>query len=119
MTKETRNHNHELDAEVRPRCRFDIRHWELFRHSSFGFRHLFRSAATAIVFLIASGITVAQQGGPHLAYVYPAGGKAGSTFQIIVGGQFLMTASNAFVTGPGVTVTVLDHQRPMGQKEFN
>jgi hypothetical protein len=61
----------------------------------------------------------AQQGGPHLAYVYPAGGKAGSTFQITVGGQFLQTVSNAFITGPGITATVLDHHRPMNQKEFN
>ena len=62
---------------------------------------------------------MAQQGGPHLAYAYPAGGKVGSAFQIVVGGQFLLTASNAFVTGPGVTATVLDHQRPMNQKDFN
>ena len=68
---------------------------------------------------MASGIACAQQGGLHLAYVYPAGGKVGSTFQITVGGQFLMTASNVFVTGPGITATVLDHNRPMQQKEFN
>ena len=48
------------------------------------------------------GAAFAQQG-PHLAYVYPAGGKTGSTFQITVGGQFLLTVSNAFVTGPGIT----------------
>jgi hypothetical protein len=64
------------------------------------------------------GTAFAQQG-PHLAYVYPAGGKVGTTFQIIVGGQFLLTASNAFVTGPGVSATVLDHNRPMNQKDFN
>jgi len=55
---------------------------------------------------------------PHLAYVYPAGGKVGTTFQIVVGGQLLMTASNAFITGPGITATVIDHSRPMPQKEF-
>ena len=74
----------------------------------------------SIALLLLLGATAfAQQGGPHLAYVYPAGGKVGATFQITVGGQFLMTVSNAFVTGPGVTATVLDHQRPMNQKEFN
>lgn len=30
-----------------------------------------------------------------------------------------MTASNAFVTGQGVTASVLDHNRPMTQKDFN
>ncbi|HUC86434.1 MAG TPA: hypothetical protein VL970_14665 [Candidatus Acidoferrales bacterium] len=61
----------------------------------------------------------AQQGAPHLAYVYPAGGKVGTTFQITVGGQALMTVSNAVVSGPGITGTVLDHNRPMPQKDFN
>ena len=69
-------------------------------------------------FLLLSGAAFAQQG-PHLAYVYPAGGEIGTTFQITVGGQFLMTASSAFVTGPDVTATVLEHHRPMNQKDFN
>jgi hypothetical protein len=73
---------------------------------------------TIVFFLLLGGTAFAQQG-PHLAYVYPAGGKVGTTFQIIVGGQFLLTASNAFVTGPGVSATVLDHNRPMNQKDFN
>ena len=59
------------------------------------------------VSLFLGGAAFAQPG-PHLAYVYPAGGKTGSTFQITVGGQFLLTVSNAFVTGPGVSATVLD-----------
>src|ERR1035441_1696743 len=95
MTKEARNHNNELDAKVRPSCLFDIWSSALFRHSSFGFRHLFRTVAAAFVFFIASATAFAQQGGPHLAYVYPAGGKVGTTFQITVGGQFLQTVSNA------------------------
>jgi hypothetical protein len=70
------------------------------------------------VSLFLGGAAFAQPG-PHLAYVYPAGGKTGSTFQITVGGQFLLTVSNAFVTGPGVSATVLDHRRPMNQKDFN
>ena len=61
----------------------------------------------------------AQQGVPHLAYVYPAGGKVGTTFQITVGGQFLLAVSNALVTGPGITASVLDRSRPMNQKDFN
>ena len=69
--------------------------------------------------LLLLGEAAFAQQWPHLAYVYPAGGKVGTTFQITVGGQFLLTASNAFVTGPGITATVLDHNRPMQQKEFN
>jgi hypothetical protein len=84
------------------------------RHSSFVIRHLVAAAA----FFTLATCALAQQG-PHLAYVYPAGGKAGTTFQITVGGQFLLTASNAFVTGPGISATVLGHSRPMNQKDFN
>jgi hypothetical protein len=69
------------------------------------------------LFLWLGGTAFAQQ--PHLAYVYPAGGKVGATFQVTVGGQFLQTVSNAFVSGPDLTATVLDHHRPMNQKDFN
>ena len=78
-----------------------------------------RGGAAAAGFFLAVATAFAQQGGPHLAYVYPAGGKTGTSFQITVGGQFLLTVSNAFVTGPGIHATVLDHNRPMQQKEFN
>ena len=74
--------------------------------------------STLALLLFLGGKIFAQQG-PHLAYVYPAGGKTGSTFQVTVGGQFLAAVSNAVVTGPGITATVLDHHRPMQQKEFN
>jgi len=76
---------------------------------------LFRTFA---IFLFFAGNVFAQQG-PHLAYIYPAGGKAGTTFQVTVGGQFLMTASNAFISGSGISTTVLDRTRPMAQQEFN
>jgi hypothetical protein len=69
--------------------------------------------------LLLLGGTALAQPAPHLAYVYPAGGKIGTTFQVVVGGQNLMTVSNAFVAGPGISAQVLDRSRPMNQKEFN
>ena len=66
--------------------------------------------------LLLAGTVFSQT--PRLAYVYPAGGKAGTMFQIVIGGQSLMTASNAFITGPGISATVIDHSRPMGNQEF-
>ena len=56
---------------------------------------------------------------PHLAYVYPAGGKTGTTFQVTVGGQFLLSTTNAFVSGAGIRVAVLDASRPMNFQDFN
>jgi hypothetical protein len=65
------------------------------------------------------GAKVLAQPSPHLAYVFPAGGKSGSTFQVAIGGQALAAVSNAFFTGDGITATVVGHNRPMQQKEFN
>jgi hypothetical protein len=56
---------------------------------------------------------------PHLAYIYPAGGRQGSTFQIVVGGQRLTGAVEAFVSCPDVQAKVIEFNRPMSQKEFN
>ena len=64
-------------------------------------------------------LTAWAQPVPRLGYVYPAGGRAGSTFQITVGGQNLTAVSNAFVTGSDITAAVLEHSRPMGQNDFN
>ena len=61
----------------------------------------------------------AQQNTPHIAYVYPAGGRQGTTFQVAVGGQFLTAVSNVYVSGAGIQAAVVEYNRPMNQKEFN
>jgi hypothetical protein len=53
------------------------------------------------------------QNAPHLAYVLPAGGRQGTTFQVKTGGQFLPNVSAVYVSGSGVKATVLDYARPM------
>jgi hypothetical protein len=69
-------------------------------------------------FLLITSLAAWGQPVPHLAYVYPAGGRVGDTLQITVGGQSLMTVSNAFITGTGISAAVVDRNRPMNQKEF-
>lgn len=61
----------------------------------------------------------AQPFTPHAGYVYPAGGRQGATFQVLVGGQYLNGATQAFISGQTARVTVLEYNRPMTQKEFN
>lgn len=56
---------------------------------------------------------VLAQNAPHLAYVLPAGGRQGSTFQVKTGGQFLPNVSAVYVSGTGVQATVVDYARPM------
>jgi hypothetical protein len=62
---------------------------------------------------LAAAPAVLAQNAPHLAYVLPAGGQQGSTFQVKAGGQFLPNVSKVYVSGSGVRVTAGDYTRPM------
>jgi hypothetical protein len=73
----------------------------------------------AAFFLLASFASAQQANTPHLGYVYPAGGRQGSTFPIVLGGEFLQGATNVYVNGDGIQAAVLEYDRPMPQKEFN
>ena len=61
----------------------------------------------------------AQQFTPHIGYVYPAGGRQGSTFEVTIGGQYLDGVTNAFVSGAGVQAAVVEHVKPITQQQFN
>jgi len=50
---------------------------------------------------------------PHIGYLYPAGGQAGTTVQITVGGQRLRSALHVYVSGAGVRATVVDYIKPL------
>ncbi len=69
-----------------------------------------------IAMLVATAVQAQQQqqlNAPRAGYVYPAGGQQGTTFQAVVGGQFLNGVARAFVSGSGVHVRVLAHDRPV------
>jgi hypothetical protein len=68
---------------------------------------------------LATASALAQSATPHLGYVYPAGGRQGTSFQVSIGGQFLNGATNAFVSGNGVQATVVNYIRPLNGKEMN
>jgi len=75
-----------------------------------------------LAILLAPGPGVfAQQTLPRIGYVYPAGGRIGTTFLTTLGGQFLSGATNGQVvfSGTGIQATVLDYLRPLTQKEAN
>jgi len=61
----------------------------------------------------------AQASSPRLGYVYPAGGKQGTTLRIEVGGQMLRGADDVYISGDGVSATVLEYVRPLGPNELN
>jgi hypothetical protein len=62
--------------------------------------------------------SAAQTGTPHAGYVYPAGGKQGSTFEVTVGGQYLDGVATALVSGAGVEAKVLKHTKPVPFSEY-
>jgi hypothetical protein len=80
-----------------------------------------RLSAFAPAALLAVCSALAQQPAisPHAGYVYPAGGRQSSTFEVTVGGQSLQGVNNAYLSGPGVKVDVLDYDRPLTQGQAN
>jgi len=48
---------------------------------------------------------------PHVGYVFPAGGCQGTTFEVLVGGQYLRGAVEPHVTGEGVEASVVKYYR--------
>ena len=59
-----------------------------------------------------------QQRMPRLGFVYPAGGRQGTTFRVAMGGQFLDGASAVLVSGEGVQAVVVEHAKPLSGKDF-
>jgi hypothetical protein len=55
---------------------------------------------------------------PRIGYVYPAGGRQGTTFQVAIGGQYLDGVANVYVSGGGVQAAVIEHNKPLTQREF-
>ena len=71
------------------------------------------------LFLAGALSLAAQTREPHVGYVYPAGGRQGSTFEVVVGGQFLNGAIAALCSGDGVRAEVVEYNRPLPQNRFN
>ncbi|MEI7733125.1 MAG: PPC domain-containing protein [Verrucomicrobiota bacterium] len=69
------------------------------------------------VMLAATSVGFAQRG-PSVGYVYPAGGRQGTTFQATLSGQFLDGVTNVLVTGEGVQATIVEFIKPYANKQL-
>ena len=69
-----------------------------------------------LVLLLLPALVWAQRT-PHIGYVYPAGGRQGTSFTVTLGGQLLEGATGADVTGTGVTARLLKHERQVTPSE--
>jgi hypothetical protein len=54
---------------------------------------------------------------PSVGYVYPAGGRQGTSFQITVGGQNLQGVSRLLVSGGGANATQIRHVPPLNPQQ--
>ena len=74
-----------------------------------------------LVFSLALALApvVCAQQTPHVAYVYPAGGQVGTTFQIVVGGQFLSGITNfeVILDGGLASVKIIGYNRQLKPDE--
>jgi hypothetical protein len=85
----------------------------------FGFVRSGEPLKTAmLVFLLAAMTSARAQNSPRIGYAYPAGGRQGSSFEVVLGGQFLDGATNVHFSGPGISAIVLDHNKPLTQQQF-
>lgn len=55
----------------------------------------------------------------HIGYIYPAGGRQGTTFEATVGGEYLDGVSGLEVSGRGVETVVLKHVKTLTQQQLN
>ncbi len=78
-----------------------------------------RAILVALTILAVAPIAWSQQTAPRIGYVYPAGGRQGQTFEVKVGGQYLNGVARADISGDGVQVTVVEHTKPLTQKQIN
>ncbi|MFC1806306.1 hypothetical protein ACFL09_04920, partial [Planctomycetota bacterium] len=62
---------------------------------------------------------VAWAESPHIGYVYPGGGRRGTTVEVAVGGQNLAGVSRAYVTGDGVEAKVIGFLRNLSTGQLN
>jgi hypothetical protein len=78
-----------------------------------------RSCRLCVATLLGVASVVQAQNAPRAGYVYPAGGRQGTTVNIRVGGQYLASVTGVCVSGDGIQATILDYDRPLQQRQIN
>lgn len=58
------------------------------------------------------------QRSPNIGYVYPAGGRQGSTFEAAISGQYLDGVTNVSISGEGVQATLVEYVKPLNGKQL-
>jgi len=70
---------------------------------------VYRLVSVAVLLCAANAWGQTSARGPHIGYVFPAGGQVGSVVQIMVGGQNLRDVQEVYVTGEGVQASEIQY----------
>jgi hypothetical protein len=81
--------------------------------------HLRRAILGLAFFLAAAQPAWSQPNAPHIGFAYPAGGRQGDTFQVTIGGQYIETADNIYISGGGIQAKVVESIKLLTPKEVN
>ncbi|MCC7493894.1 MAG: hypothetical protein IT204_16175 [Fimbriimonadaceae bacterium] len=68
--------------------------------------------------LTAAGAQTPPGGDPRIGYLYPAGGRQSAMLQVLAGGQGLRGVDAVRVSGGGITASIVEWCKPLGQKEL-
>src|SRR3954469_1740912 len=60
-----------------------------------------------------------QAASPHVGFVFPAGGRQGSTVEVKLGGHYLDGAASVQISGAGVQAEVLSQTKPLTLREID
>ena len=85
-------------------------------------RHTILLAAAIFAVLptvIATAAGARARRGPAIGYVYPAGGRQGTTFEVSLAGRFLDGVTDVIISGEGVEATLVEHIKPLNGKQIN
>lgn len=75
--------------------------------------------AAAVLLAIASDLSAqTAPKDPHIGYAYPGGGRQGTEFEVIVGGQFIKETTEIYVSGGGIEAEIVKWYRPLTQGEY-
>ncbi|NLF68009.1 MAG: peptidase [Candidatus Anammoximicrobium sp.] len=74
--------------------------------------------AVTVLLTLDAGLHAQSTKEPHVGYVYPAGGRQNSVFEVTVGGQFIKEANGVYISGSGVKAEIVKWYRPLTQGEY-
>lgn len=74
------------------------------------------ASAVCLIWLL-SGFPGFAQSRPYIGFAYPAGGRQGTTFRVVVGGQGLENVHRVHVSGSGVQARLLEYHRRLSPQD--